>query len=462
MPTATGEEIPTKEDITLLNLLRCEPPTLAFDFFSYGGLTRSVFRLLQEIPNLEEIISEKSGTTLNIPCSLSERQHSLDYRKEDGIYYIVANTYNNFSQRSDAKFFARTKIESTDGKEYDATFLALEVYREKGNRRPVWELGFYITEKGGKKILYGEEIVTDVPQTEARLTLYPQLIKFIKSMGGLIYNPAWQGIVQTNDQLKFLNSIVTTEGPIRVISQREFNENRAKWFRYLTGTLDVEKIIKIEDRLGYKIGYRSYRIELVSCNLTSGPPDKFSVQILATTEDDPTRPNERELIAGRNLPCKGIYSHGDAIRLFLKESNFYTKLMYTNAEKGDPQFEIALDPRHIDFRYATIVKDRNGSPITITSWETPYGLDGRLLPRVKTRGEMRQQTHHYLQFWGDSPLPLRLDESICFPQGIHPRSFMGKLIAAMPQIEYRDGSTFIEQAISYGVPLICQKYTGGL
>lgn len=426
-------------DVRILNILRCEPPSIvAFNLFEYGGLTRSVFRLLQSIDNLEEIVSNRSeGGGIHIPSSSdhSSGEHMLSYQKENGTSIILANTHNVFSGRSDVKYFARTGING-NGKKYNASFVALEVYR-KEDAHPVCELGFYVTEKNSKDILYGEELIVDIPYAEERPKLYGQITSFALSMGKLKHNKALKGIAHTSQKSKYLKKIIADIKNSRVVTGTEFNKNRTKWFRYLSGTSDVKNILKFEDRYGYKEGYRVYRVELLSSHLVSKTEGKYFIRVFADTEGD------TKFLNPRNLQ-EGPYAHRDALIRFLEIGNTYLDLLHLNAEKGRKQFEISLDLTHIDYRYATIVKDKEGRPIIISSWETPYGLDGKLLPH--------SQPHHYLQLWGDSSQPLRLDEEINFEKGSHPRKFMGKLLKAIPDIEYGNGSAFIEQAANHSVP----------
>ena len=121
MVTEIAEEIKkeafTEKDVQIINLLRCEPPTLAFDFFGYGGLTRSVFKLLQGVDDLEARILKKAGEIVQIPCHIcNTREHTLSYNESKGALSVIVNTYNNFSKQSDAKFLARAEITGKDNK----------------------------------------------------------------------------------------------------------------------------------------------------------------------------------------------------------------------------------------------------------------------------------------------------------------------------------------------------------
>ena len=440
MSTTLAEDKKTANniDIKILNLLRCEPPSLIFDFFGYGRLTRSVFRLLQSIGNLEEIILDKSGKIVLIPSSpdLNLEEHKLIYQEDSGVYTMLANTYNTFSSRSDAKFFGRTEIKGTDGERYKASLLALEVYREEGDECPVWELGFYITKNGSKDILYGEEIVVDVPPNNRRLVLEGRVTKFILlRMKNVGYNPRLKGFLHDTQKSKYLQKIVTKKEEI--MSKENFEKNRARWFRYLTGTLDIRKVLKFDD-LYYSTDVsepRVSRVELTSSHLASEDGKGYIVRILEDSEGYSKNPNPK-IIQERSL------THEEAWMRFLEVGNHNVDNIYLHSGKGRRQFDIALDWRQIDFRYAIIVKDAAGVPITVSSWESPS----------RNGNPITQKTpHHYLQLWNGSPEPKRLDEGIIFDQ--HPTKFMRKLRYAIPQFEYRDGSDFVEQAIRYGVPL---------
>jgi len=428
MPQAIVTESPTSIDITILNTLRCEPPSFAFDFFDYAGLPRSVFHLLQDIPDLENRIQANSGKNISIPSSSTSgiREHSISYERYNGIFFVLANAYNNFSKQSDAKLLASSKIRGLDGKTYDATFLALEVYREKGDRHPIWEVGFYITAKGSKKILYEESVIIYMPESSARSSLIAPLVKFIQSINGLPYNPSTQGITHNPNKFIYLSSLIQNTPHIGIIDEAEFAENRAKWFRYLVGTLDVEKVFKFEDRSDPQ-NIKKYRVELISTHLIPNVKGGYITEVFEDTKKKQ----------------KGPFGHRDALAVFYEQGNHYLDLLYQRAGKGKRQFDISLNPQQNDFRFATIVMDIEHLPITISSWKTPYRLDGRKLPQG--------MLHYYLLLWDHSPNPLRLDEGINFDG--HPRHFMGRLLKAMPSIEYRGGSTFIEQARQYGVPL---------
>lgn len=444
MQTTLAEDKKTADniDIKIFNLLRCEPPSLTFDFFSYGGLTASVFRLLQGIGNLEEIILNKSGKSIPIPSSsdLNLEEHRLTYQEDKGVYSILANTYNTFSNLSDVKMFGTTEIKGTDGEKYKASLLALEVYREEGNERPVWELGFYITKNGSKEILYGEEIVVNVPPNNRRLALEGKVTTFIlltmKNMG---YNPSLKGFFHNLQESKYLTKILTNER--EVMSKEDFKKNRARWFRYLTGTLDIKKVLKFDD-LYYFTNVsepRVSRVELTSSHLASENGRGYLVGVLEDSEGYSKNPNPK-------ITQEGPFTHEEAWMRFLEVGNHNMDKIYHNAGKGRRQFDIALDWRQIDFRYAIIVKDAAGVPITVSSWESPS----------RNGDPITQKTpHHYIQLWNESPEPKRLDEGVIFD--LHPTQFMRKLRYAIPQFEYKDGSDFVEKAIRYGVPLINPK-----
>ena len=141
---------------------------------------------------------------------------------------------------------------------------------------------------------------------------------------------------------------------------------------------------------------------------------------------------------------EGPLTHKEAWTRFLEIGNLYLDTLYLHAGKGKRQFDIALNLGQVEFRYSTIIKDKRNVPITISSWESLYGLDGKLCPP--------KEPHHYIQLGNKSSQPLRLDERINFEQGTHPRSFMRKLRYAIPNIRYGDGSKFVRDAIKQGVP----------
>jgi hypothetical protein len=337
----------------------------------------------------------------------------------------------------DAKFFGRAEIQDAKGKKYDATFLALEVYREKGNYHPIWDLGFYVNEKN--KILYEENITIDIPNIDKRFPLHQSIAQFIKSMKELRYDPDWKGILHNTQKLKYLNSVIKDSKDIGIIGTSHFNQNRAKWFRYLSGTQPVEEIIKLQDL--YKFGgSRIYRIELVSSHLISKKEGGYCIQILEDSEGVPITPNPR-------IMQEGPLPYDEALQRFLQLGNHFSHHLYIHAGKGRRQYDIAANWEKTKLKYAVIVRDSENNPITVTSWETPFAIDGNKLPSGKI--------HHYLELWGNSG-PQRLDEGVYF-EGI-PRKFMGKLLGAMPRINYEDGKTFVDQAIKYEVPLISPNH----
>jgi hypothetical protein len=430
-------------DVKIFNLLRCEPPTLAFDFFSYGGLPRSVLRHIQNIHDLETRIEEKAGKVIEMPTragttadepplsSPESRRHIINYNLVDVVYSIMVNSHNNFSGQSDFKLFAT----SNNGR-YQANLVVLEVYRQKGDGHPIWEVGLYITEKGKSNILYAEETIVDVPKEIIdRIQFQRTVCELTSSLKDIDYDASHKG---RNRNPRFFNYLhLPTDQGIRIIQNDEFEQRRAKWLRYLVGTLDIEKVVKFEDRCGYTDAHRIYRVEIVSTHLTGDPDGKYLIEIFAQTEGKEHDPRNRNL-------QEGPYTHSQARSRFLAITNTYLNLLHINAEKGEPQFEITEEPTHIDFRYATVVKDQSEQPITLSSWESRYNHSGLLLPT--------HQRHHYLLLHNSSPEPLRLEEGQNFPQGQSPREFMAQLIGFLESSVY-DHSTFIETAAQAGLPL---------
>lgn len=447
MPIASEIE-PSASDIEILNLLRCEPPTIAFNFFEYGGLTRSVFGLLQDAGNLERIISGNSGHRIRIPSSSSKGKeyHELCYEKRDGLLVAIANAHNNFSKKFDAKFFGRTKVRDNSGRQLQATVLALEVYRkgENGNEHPIWELGVYVHEDGSKEALYGEEMIVEMPETAKRVELIGRFCEFISSLKGMTYDPMMVGFIHDTHNSRYLKSVINGIKGVAVISEEEFIRERAKWFRYLAGTLGVENVFKFEDYCGYKLGYRVYRVELTSTHLKLGPEGGYNILVLADTEGFPEADNIPKDANDKRIEFGPYLSHREALIRFLETANHYLKHIHINAGIITCPFTIDSDFSRRDFKYATIVKDSGSVPITVSSWETSY-LEGRKLPL----GQM----HHYLQLWNNGLGHLRLEEGVDFEKGLHPKHFMGKLLRIIPQVGYGDGSNFLQKAREEGILL---------
>jgi len=441
---------PSITDISILNILRCEPPTLAFNFFEYGGLTRSVFSLLQDVGDLEAIISENRNKSFDIPSSSTggEKKHTLLYEVNHDSHIVVANTHNNFSNRSDLKFLGITPLLGIDEKIYQATSIALEVYREKGNQRPIWAMGFYITGTGSKDIVYGEEAIIEMPETSKRVELIGRCMELVlASLNYIDYNPIWTGIINDPNEFKYLKNIMETTKDINVITKGYFEQERTKWFRYLAGTLDVKKVFKFEDSVGYVGGFRAYRVELTSTHLDPVETGRYKIRVLATTERFPQIETHAKDVNAQVIEFRPYSRHRDALTSFLKISNHYLRHIHIKAGLDNSPFIIPSNFSQTDFKYVTIIKDADGVPITISSWETPY-RGGVKLPSG--------QVHHYLQLWDNSAnpsAPLYLHEGIYFPIGQHPRTFMGKLLRVIPQIRYKDGSAFLDESIRQNILL---------
>jgi hypothetical protein len=430
----------TKDDITLLNILRCVPPDLRkFNFFEYGGLTRSILKLLKEVPDLDTIIEQNSDRVVDIPCTAKDnlKDHTIIYTAIPGCRSILANTYNQFSEQSDAKWFIERDIYGPNCETYKASLVALEVYRG-ASIHPLWEIGLYITKDNN--IVYGEEAVLDINtfQPSERMKLLGKLSKFSR---GIDIPTEYQNggvIKKSNEGLPLMEQLILDTNIMKVISEDEFNQRTSDRLRYLTGTNDIKKMFRIEDLAGYNTGFRRYDVELISEHLGS-TEGSFSVQTIAGTERDLKNPNAR-------TKQESNYTHKQGIERFLEIGNILLNLMYMNAQKGSKQFDITMD-----FNYVTTAYDKNNVPVTITVWERPaYLADGRL---------DHSRKEHYIQIWNCNPKPLILEEGKCFPEKIHfqkPKEtdpLIKQMVRTMGEIEYNP-DTYLSNAIAEGIPFI--------
>jgi hypothetical protein len=426
-------------DIMILNILRCEPPSLRFNFFEYAGLPGSIFRLIADIKHngfgsIDDVVAARDCKILNLPSSKDPHSngHILTYRAKEKTSVITANAYNNFSGERDLKLLGRSKIKGTDGRDYLATFVALEVYRGKGNLRPVWEIGLYIsptkeiTSEDG--CLYEESFVCDVPRVVDRKTINGPLNAFLdQGLSELVYDPSLNGV--TLHKPRYLSALVKRRG-VDIVSSNTFEVNANKWLRYLLGTLDVKKVIKIEDKYARRDDPIKYRVELISTHLTQDSGE----YLVERLEDEQASKD-------------GPFNHREATEEFVRVGNSYLDTMYRSARKGERQFSVSLDWTRIDFEYATIVPDARGVPIVLTSWSSPFDVDGRKLDKTR---------HYYFQVWNGSPEPLRIElGNFAFRTDSenpgHPKNVMKRLIGAMPAIEYGDGSRLNDALVREGV-----------
>jgi hypothetical protein len=431
MPQAKEKEF-DQADVMILNTLRCEPPTLRFNFFEYAGLQKSVFRLLSDIRHngfgsLDEIIEGKNCQIVNIPSSQDPHSngHMVMYNsKPGGISTIIVNAYNNFSGERDAKMVGRAKIKGTDGKDYYATLIAIEVYRGKGNLRPVWGVGLYISptdpQSSEERCLYEESFFYDLPRVADRSFFNRPIAAFLdRGLSQIVYDPSLDGV--TLHKPKYLSGILDKNKGVERVSEMTFEANAHKWFRYLLGTLDVRKVIKIEDRYALHGNPTKYRVELISTHLTN----ESGEYLVERLED------------GHSLK-DGPFSHEQAWQHFIQSGNDYARRMCLNAGKPILPFSISIDWRRIDFEYATAVADASNKPIVLTSWSSPFDQEGIKLD---------QERHYYFQFWNGSPDPLRFEVGNFGKKDLqdpnHPKAVMRRITESVPFITYGDGSQFI-------------------
>jgi hypothetical protein len=414
-------------DLSILNLLSSEPPTLAFDFFGFGGLPRSVFSLLNNIGDLEDIIKQNNNRSLTIPSLVDKHgDRTLRYEVCDSVHGVVANTYNAGSKKSDAKLLGTTTVLDSDGRPTRVTALGLEVYRTTGNN--IWQFGFYISQNN-KDIQYGEELITELPSDMKATQVFSNFMRslFLLQPGKL---PAKKGIVQDPADFSYLTEVLVKDA--RVIDEKEFRKNRGKWFRYLTGTMDLHRVIKFEDFHGYVNGYRAYSLELASTHLEANGNGKYQIYLLGNTElleDNELDPN------GKRILYPPYENHSEAFQDFLYLGNHLLNHIHINAGLVKSPFSIQVERGDIDLRYATVIKDKGGTPITIASYESPFRLWQKL---------PKGQIHHYMKIYAPNSPTLALDETKDWPLGLKPKDFMHQLHEIIPKEKY-DINTFREK-----------------
>jgi hypothetical protein len=191
-------------DDTIVNLLRCEPPSPAFNYFEYGGLTRSIFQLMSNIEDLEDIVRSRSESGNDHVVS-ENTGYDIFYSNSDSFISIVANPHNKINHHHDAKFFFRSNIRDNKGKEYNANFIAIEVYRDKEGNNPIWEFGLYFTEKKSNEIIYAEEAIVHKTPSIPRTLFLARIIHFNAKLSELNYCPLLYGIKQETSSLTYLN-----------------------------------------------------------------------------------------------------------------------------------------------------------------------------------------------------------------------------------------------------------------
>ncbi len=409
------------QDILILNTLRCEPPSVEFDFLGYGGLPRSVFRMLQSHDDLESVIRDSAGSTKYIPSASSggTHQHWMRYETRGGISSILANAHNSLSNESDFKMYSRFDYKGLDGNAYTFHFVALEVSRTRGNLHPVWQVGLYITPKGLSATSYEDSLIVELETSKqnVRVIMMGALNSFVAAekkaadANSLVAPPSLRTILRDH---------------IKEVPKEEFYRERSHWFSYLTGTMEREIWLEVED------------------HHTDGPPRAY--RALLTTSHLLRREHKYQVFAWENNEgvedpafrddSGSFMTHEEAWNYFLDIGNLWIDRIYESARGTPRQFSVALDRSRMEFRYARFTRpDAEGVPILASSWISHFRPDGEKLPP--------SDRHHYVQFWGASPTSLlRLDEGIHFPSGLKPHSLIDAYDTLAPSLVYGDGSGF--------------------
>lgn len=422
---------PTATDRAILDLIRCEPPSRKFDYFRYDRLPRTVFKQLQKLGDLEEIIALNRGRNITFPSSREgNHKHHLSYCKEKNYHLIIANTFNQFSDYSDVKLIATTAIDNSPV--YQATLIGLETYRRE-DKHPIWEIGFYITKKENNKIIYGEQTVVEISNPSNRSEMYKRFPNLADRLHEFKYSPENNGTVDSPEIFKVLDGITSGSTNITTVSPEDFKIIAPKRFRYLTGTQDVISKLKFDDRLGYEPElFRRYRVELIGSEAGS-PIDRYLVLVLATTEAEEESskhpdPNGKFLLFGP------YDTKSKAEDIYLDRCIHFIKHLHINAELDVVPFPFDPNSRR-DLKYFTIVPDKDHRPIIVTSWELDYFLKTEL-----DTGER----YPFLEIYSGAPKSLVVREEKDFKE--QPRIFMESLLKTIEEVGYGNGQPFLTEA----------------
>jgi hypothetical protein len=406
----------TSLGIKVLNTIRSQRNEM--DYLHYGGLAYSTYSIMQELVRGDHLFKSISARSIFpyssdtcayfpgieiIPTRTSgilkdkdDSTHKICLDKQENVYSIIANVYNRYSTDSDAKFYARAELRGKDGRKYFANFVVLEVYRKDSL---VWEAGIYIsTEVGNVEVIaHKEKTVLDVNNDSAtRSALLKKITERIFSL---------PKIECPFNQAQSYFAPLYGEG-ITQMSRDEFNTIKPKRARYLAGSLDTKLKLKVENRYSDS-GKCKNRINLVSNYLTQ---EKEGYGILIFEND--------------NLFKSGPFiTNIEAEEAFYIHANFYIKSLLASVNLPFSAFSPSSLENRMDYTYVTAVKDKEGTPIIISSLASRID---KTLPITA-----KNNCIHSLEFRVNGETPILQKEGTNFPTGVHPRRFMEDLVTAL-------------------------------
>jgi hypothetical protein len=235
---------------------------------------------------------------------------------------------------------------------------------------------------------------------------------------------------------EFVDKAADESSSIKIVPTAALQDS-GKWERYSLGTQGpCAPVLKFEDDCADPSATIIYRAELVCPH----PEERsFYVDVMSARK---SRKSGTGTITTRKL---GPFDDYDAALVTLaQQGNIILKQIHDNARKAHPYFEITPG-NDSPFRYATIVLDSAGTPVTIISLEEPFRPDGSQMPA--------RESYHSVHLYNGSNRPFVLKEGEHFEAGRHPRSFMPELKEAIHSMRYSAGPEFIEEARHLGVPL---------
>lgn len=405
-------------DLQILDILSCRSFDPKLNFFDMGLLPRSVFQLLPSYQDLETRIA--TGNHIELPFSdSSQHKHNLVYDKVDGVFYANANTHNIISNTSDQKTLFTTEMDGG----HQVTILPLETYRREG-QKTLWEIGLYITPRCSKKIIYGEELIVEFEGDDPRFAVAKFFPTLAKKLHTTKFNTALAGINQSPENFHYITSIPKEVKPL---SQTEFNLVRYKRFRYLAGTQNILRLLKVDDNRAYDEGaHRAYRAELIGPSVGEGG---YVVLMLASTE--PSAKLDKVPDPSGHWEHYGPYTDiTEAQQEYCNVGRDLISRIHVNSGLTTPPLTLSLGGDIL--KYVTVMKDKTEKPITVTSWES-----------------QNDEPHRYLKIWRQGREPRIYQGNQYFPD-VHPKDFMGRLLRLIKHMDYKDGTPLVESAQRVG------------
>ena len=422
--------VPSRKDILLLNILRCEPPSYKFDYYSYGGLPRSVMNSLRDF-SLEELLQNKDSRVVNVgSVSTGEEKnaHVMRYSSMGNVRSVIVNAYNNNSAERDHKFWLELPLAGIDGSQYTLDIVSLEVFRGGSEGVSVWQTGLFGRD-ANRDILYEERAVIKLPTDVRRVGMYAGLFGYILKEKPLFDHTLTGKIIDDPSQMKYLSTVLgLTKDAIPelgVVDRQNFRSESPRWARYLGGTLDQKLRVKVEDRIAGIM----YELQM------SVDPDSGLYAV--------------DTFEGSNRSRLDNLSHEQAMTELCYRGNKYLDNMFGSVKKDRRLFEMTLNVRRFEYKYSTIVMDADGAPVVVSHWESGFAPNGNKLPSGQKR--------NFIQFYNSSPTPLVIDEGADFERGTDIKQMTRDIIDAIPKVTYGTGNNFVEDLAKY-VPALAAKH----